>query len=53
MIVGHCGHCERDYCLKHRLPEAHQCTGMRTLCSSAREALRERLHAQALTKRSP
>jgi predicted nucleic acid binding AN1-type Zn finger protein len=28
VIIGRCNYCERDFCLKHRIPEAHTCPSM-------------------------
>lgn len=27
-LVGHCGLCSVSHCQKHRMPEAHDCTGL-------------------------
>uniref|UniRef100_A0A6C0BM23 AN1-type domain-containing protein n=1 Tax=viral metagenome TaxID=1070528 RepID=A0A6C0BM23_9ZZZZ len=30
LIVGDCKYCGGQYCLIHRLPESHHCTGLET-----------------------
>ena len=42
-LVGHCKYCDTEYCLKHRLPEVHDCKNRETMRSTAFEANREQL----------
>lgn len=28
VVVGSCTYCKHDFCLKHRIPEAHTCSSM-------------------------
>lgn len=37
-LIGHCNHCTFDYCLRHRLPEVHECTAHDNIRASAFEA---------------
>lgn len=34
-IIGDCRYCEQKFCSKHRLPEAHQCTNIKTCKDNA------------------
>ena len=43
VIVGHCNYCTLDYCLKHRLPEVHDCEMQNQIKAVAAEANKQAL----------
>jgi len=47
MIVGFCRYCNIDYCLKHRLPEAHYCHNQETCNNTAKTNLENKLFDEA------
>ncbi|KAH8927155.1 hypothetical protein BT69DRAFT_1278244 [Atractiella rhizophila] len=46
-MVGHCPHCDRTYCAKHRLPEDHKCLGLEGIKGRAFEMNKEKLEREA------
>ena len=28
VIIGHCKYCDLDFCVAHRIPETHSCSGI-------------------------
>ena len=28
VIIGHCKYCDLDFCVAHRIPETHNCSGI-------------------------
>ena len=28
LIIGHCKYCDLDFCVAHRIPETHACSGI-------------------------
>lgn len=47
MIVGFCKYCNIDYCLKHRLPEAHHCYSQADCNNKAKQILKNKLFDEA------
>ncbi|KAJ3321271.1 hypothetical protein HDV06_004496 [Boothiomyces sp. JEL0866] len=47
-IVGDCRYCEKKYCSKHRLPEAHQCENI----ISCRQESASKLSAKLLGEKT-
>jgi hypothetical protein len=37
-LIGHCNHCTQNYCIKHRLPEVHDCSQQERMRLAAFEA---------------
>lgn len=48
-LVGHCSYCHGDYCLNHRLPEAHTCSAQ----SECSEAAKHRLTRELMSAKIP
>jgi predicted nucleic acid binding AN1-type Zn finger protein len=46
LLVGDCKHCQKQYCLKHRLPEAHLCSAFDEIKSEAKRKNGEKLMAE-------
>ena len=53
MIVGHCKYCDNDFCLKHRLPESHDCVNRVDCHMEAKKQLEEKLRSDADNARKP
>jgi predicted nucleic acid binding AN1-type Zn finger protein len=49
-IVGFCKYCNNNFCLKHRLPESHQCINMNILCKQEYDKNSEKLMQEKLKK---
>ena len=47
VIIGHCKYCSLQFCLLHRLPETHNCSGIEV----CRKELRDRNTAQLLASK--
>ncbi|KAI8814071.1 hypothetical protein BJ742DRAFT_786356 [Cladochytrium replicatum] len=45
-IVGFCRYCRKEFCGKHRLPEAHSCPDMQNCRDDATKKLTERLMSE-------
>lgn len=44
----HCNYCQKDFCLKHRLPESHTCDQMNSLREKKLDILKKTLMNNAL-----
>ena len=38
-LIGKCGKCMNMFCVKHRLPEAHDCAGQKSMSQEEKDAL--------------
>lgn len=44
----HCNYCQKDFCLKHRLPETHTCENINSLREKKLDLLKKNLMDNAL-----
>jgi predicted nucleic acid binding AN1-type Zn finger protein len=47
-IIGHCSYCKFHFCLKHRLPEQHECKEQEICNNKARQDLTNKLNQEAI-----
>ncbi len=38
-LIGKCGKCTHMFCVKHRLPEAHDCVGLKCMSQEEKDTL--------------
>lgn len=38
-LIGKCNRCTHMFCLKHRLPEAHKCRGLKCMSQEEKDTL--------------
>lgn len=50
-IIGVCNYCHYTFCLKHRLPETHQCKQIENVKKQASELLYKKLVEEANSSR--
>lgn len=47
-IIGHCSYCKFHFCLKHRLPEQHECKSQDICNNIAKQNLTNKLNEEAV-----
>lgn len=47
-IIGHCSYCKFHFCLKHRLPEQHECKEQEKCNINAKQILSNKLIEEAV-----
>lgn len=51
LIVGDCGYCHKHFCVHHRLPEVHSCTGLNKCREIRHEFNKVKLMSEKLCER--